>query len=929
MVVRRALTDDLTALARTCADGMRIALLVGRAGVGKSTLARTVADRSGLPQLRLDLFPDDRANVHGAVRQLARVLGVSPTSDLDLVEALLAALERQGRCLLIIEDAQWMDEDSQHTIWKVLRRASALPIMLLMTSVDTIGPLAEGIALMLRTLERGRQVDVEPFGEAEVRDYVREIFGIELGAETLRRVHEATNGVPALLTSVVQQLRSAEGVDLDRALRTIVDRSRSSGLLAQQVDGAMEDASVPARAALIALALSGRLTVDQLTGVLCQQRLTDVSARHLLETGLVDIDATGALRLAHPQYPGPILSYATGADRRDCHLALARVLRGVDSLEHRAAVASAATGPDILQEVDDRLHDAYGQAEVGLAFRLARIGARVDEGYMIEVVLAALRARRPQLLRDLREDIENLRPSVTRTVALAVLEDDVAQLRTAAARLARLDPQVITDVRELLALAHASTYLAARLVAEVVSPAVPALRRLVDELTTRQVDVAELEPSWGRELTLLLLNLQMLLAGADLEHPTSARLRHLERLGDQVERSGDPELAVTAAAMRGIIHHLRGDLALARAELVRATRGTVLVSPDLRLQAESALIDIDFQRGAWDVAHQRAHRQLTTALDALRPVQWGKPFVLASLVPACRGDESIITTSPVTDSLVTADHVSRAAKGHWTAWRDFALGDPPGRAGMALDTLAGTGRGCGPGAYLLIVLRVRDHLAAGSRNRACEALSAFADTDFDPHAIAYARHHVAALLAADVEDQETAAREFSVAAEEYTAYATANAEAAPRLYGAVLAEDWARLTSGEATPALTALLAEAVHVTAFGGAAHWHDRLVALHAQVQPGAPLPEGSAGDPLAALTAREREVVALAAGGRSNRDISRALFVTVRTAEYHVHNALTKLGLSSRNQLSELIGEGRDDVDAFPASGTTSVSLPTASA
>ena len=33
-----------------------------------------------------------------------------------------------------------------------------------------------------------------------------------------------------------------------------------------------------------------------------------------------------------------------------------------------------------------------------------------------------------------------------------------------------------------------------------------------------------------------------------------------------------------------------------------------------------------------------------------------------------------------------------------------------------------------------------------------------------------------------------------------------------------------------------------------------------------------------------------------------IATRLFVTVRTAEYHVHNALTKMNMSSRSQLQE---------------------------
>src|SRR5262245_31957030 len=50
----------------------------------------------------------------------------------------------------------------------------------------------------------------------------------------------------------------------------------------------------------------------------------------------------------------------------------------------------------------------------------------------------------------------------------------------------------------------------------------------------------------------------------------------------------------------------------------------------------------------------------------------------------------------------------------------------------------------------------------------------------------------------------------------------------------------------------------------------------------------------DPLAVLSAREREVLELMAEGRSNTGIARQLWVTEGTVEKHVHSILTKLTL-----------------------------------
>ncbi|HEV8164695.1 MAG TPA: response regulator transcription factor [Actinomycetota bacterium] len=69
---------------------------------------------------------------------------------------------------------------------------------------------------------------------------------------------------------------------------------------------------------------------------------------------------------------------------------------------------------------------------------------------------------------------------------------------------------------------------------------------------------------------------------------------------------------------------------------------------------------------------------------------------------------------------------------------------------------------------------------------------------------------------------------------------------------------------------------------------------------------LPEATPGGPAPAppplpdefgLTPREREVLALVADGRSNRQIAEALFISNKTASVHVSHILAKLGVTSR--------------------------------
>jgi DNA-binding NarL/FixJ family response regulator len=57
------------------------------------------------------------------------------------------------------------------------------------------------------------------------------------------------------------------------------------------------------------------------------------------------------------------------------------------------------------------------------------------------------------------------------------------------------------------------------------------------------------------------------------------------------------------------------------------------------------------------------------------------------------------------------------------------------------------------------------------------------------------------------------------------------------------------------------------------------------------------------LGALTDREREVLALLADGRSNREIARLLHVSEKTVKTHVSSVLGKLGVADRTQAAVL--------------------------
>lgn len=130
----------------------------------------------------------------------------------------------------------------------------------------------------------------------------------------------------------------------------------------------------------------------------------------------------------------------------------------------------------------------------------------------------------------------------------------------------------------------------------------------------------------------------------------------------------------------------------------------------------------------------------------------------------------------------------------------------------------------------------------------------------------------------------------------------------PRLAYARFREADALLRSGAGAAAAREALREAHDIAAALGARLLVERIDALarRGRVDLGSGPPGEQAADAAVdrlRLTDREREVLALVAEGRTNRQIADALFISTKTASVHVSNILSKLEVSNRGEAAAI--------------------------
>lgn len=188
-------------------DG-RVIAITGDAGAGKSSLARVASSSAGMARVVLGACdPLSTPRPLGPVRDILRDLQAGrwpsdmPTVLADVCEALFAELGHEPT-VMVVEDAQWIDEGSVDALRFVARRIGALPVLFLLTYRNDEVGAGHPLRALLGDLARGERaatMTLRPFSETAVRELLADS---PLDAATVLR---ATGGNPFFVTEIARR----------------------------------------------------------------------------------------------------------------------------------------------------------------------------------------------------------------------------------------------------------------------------------------------------------------------------------------------------------------------------------------------------------------------------------------------------------------------------------------------------------------------------------------------------------------------------------------------------------------------------------------------------------------------------------------------------------------------------------------------------
>ncbi len=880
-------------------------VLRGDAGVGKSALldnARDLARARGFGVLSA-IGVESEANLpYAGLHQLLQpvlhqaaqlapqlrtallaAFGMADAGGADRFLTALAALElltdaaHEKPQIVVVDDAQWLDTTTLDALGFIARRIAVEPlVMMIAVREGHLTPLTELTGTHLR------HIAVGPLDEGSALALL-DTVGRELARPARDRVLSAAQGNPLALTELPAGLQSG-GVETQFTQHLPLTERLRRAFTAR-----LTDLPGPTQRLLLLAAADDGTSLAEILAAAAELGETAVSTATLEEAvaaGLIRMDLA-EVRFRHPLMRSAIYQASTLTDRRRAHSALAAELRHQpDRRAWHLAASALAPDEDVANEIGEAAERAQAQGALTVAIAALARSAELTAD-------ARRRARRLLRAADLASQIGDLE-DLQRLVGAVDIEQ-LGRAEQAQYELLRnsTEPMIPGDAAKVSWLASTGETLAYRGHIDL------ALRFL--EAAATQANLADPGKAARTAVTAAALRIgaepddPRLLAILAFAEPEEHGALIVQRAAAIANRPPvDPE----SAALLGASLNVVGAFDLSASFLAAAVAGLRDQGRLSRLplvlthQAWTAINTMD-----WATAIAAAEESVRLADEVGQPLWGAGARTAVAMLAGLRGDYG------------TADAESRAAESIALPTRASAMlagirltrGVAALAAGMydtAYDELRRMLDPADPSYhYFQSFWGVGDfaeaalhsgHLEAGRAVLAdLEVVSRTVHSPWLQVGLMYGRP----LLAQDVDVEGFFRQALASDLSHWPVY-----RARLLLQYGIWLRRRRRVTDSRAPLRAAIDALETLRVT--GWAALAHQELRASGEASAERAP-------EAWSLLTSQELQIARMAADGMSNREIGQRLFLSHRTVGSHLYRLFPKLGVSSRAQLSVVIG------------------------
>lgn len=855
-------------LAQLTGPGSAAFVLAGAAGVGKTRLASEVAKSAAGLGFATARAVGSRAASSIPFGPFAPFLPETGYSASDLLGLLRLASEaiaaRAGpgrKLLLVVDDAHHLDDGSAALVHQLVQAGTCS----VLASVRTPGPVPDLVTALWKD-GLAERIDLGAWNEAETEAVLTAGLGGPVSRSTVRRLWELSRGnalyLHELLIGAVDSGALSESGGIWSLRRPLTTPGRLVELIAARLGGL-----APETVAVIEL-----LAIGEPLGLPVLEKLTDPRGLEDAEAqGLVQVHQDGRraeARLAHPVY-GEVLRQSLPRSRQRRMLATMAVAIEATGARRREDLlrlgrwrleAGGLSDPELLTRAARRAQEMF---DLDLSARLAQ--AALDAGGGADAGLALGEAT---FRSGRHREAESLLAGV---VPLCQNDTELARIASARAHV----------LHNLLGDSVAATAVLDQALA-VVTETGPRLR-LLGRLATMMVlegdmpgALAAAEPLLASDDDLMVSrgsyvsSIALALLGRS-DEAVSVAYRGLEVHRRASGVTQEPEAQLIGAVFA---HAAAGRFARAEADATVGYQAS-LASGDKDAQAtflfQTGWVLIERGQLARASGAFRDGASVNREIRDLGALRWCLSGIALAEAMSGHADQAVAVAAerdelPVGSlTIYETDLIERGR-----AWVSACTGELS-RAREIL-TVAAT-RAQATQLRIAEARLLHDVARLGKPGQVAPRLAALAGLT-DGQFVAALAAHADALSRGDAAGIVAAARTLdALGASLLAAEAYAAAAAAYR-------------SAGLARPATSAVRRASELAAACGG--------ITIAGLV------PDRATGR----LTDREREVAALAAAGASSREIAAKLVLSVRTVDNHLQSAYTKLGVSGRDELAQIL-------------------------